>query len=321
MELLAGEEPGPGLRCTQTAAESGPAGHRDERGGRGCPEEPSPLCSEARGAAWGGWSPAVAEDVTESLLRGCHEPPGRSSALADGQGPPTAPDPALPHEESPLPAEGSPGLESSSSSTLSLSGEDSETASSESTAPGLCCAPAGSEDECPICTEPYDNERHKAALLNCNHGLCHACLRAIMDTADGAEFGRVRCPICRQKTPMLEWEICKLQEELLLLHAEPGPPTALTDPRPPVLPPRRPGLAGALEHHFQVRFHTSRMFGCLPCVRYPAGLIRALGRLQGRCRCCYLLLLALLLVAELLSLLLIFLPIVLMVLLFLILDK
>uniref|UniRef100_A0A8C4TLS5 RING-type domain-containing protein n=1 Tax=Falco tinnunculus TaxID=100819 RepID=A0A8C4TLS5_FALTI len=179
----------------------------------------------------------------------------------------------------------------------------------------------GSEDECPICTEPYDEQQHKLALLNCNHGLCHACLRAIMDTAAGAEFGRVRCPICRQKTPMLEWEICKLQEELLLLHVQPGSTDALATPRPPALPPRRPGLAGALEHRFQVRFHTSRMFGCLPCVRYPPCLIRGLGRLEHRCRCCYLLVLALLLAAEMLSLLLIFLPIVLMVLLFLILDK
>uniref|UniRef100_A0A8C9N7Y9 NADPH dependent diflavin oxidoreductase 1 n=1 Tax=Serinus canaria TaxID=9135 RepID=A0A8C9N7Y9_SERCA len=153
------------------------------------------------------------------------------------------------------------------------------------------------------------------------HGLCRACLRAIMDTATGAELGRVRCPICRQKTPMLEWEICKLQEELLLLHAQPGSPGALATPRPPALPPRRPGLAGALEHRFQVRFHTSRMFGCLPCVRYPPCLIRALTRLERRCRCCYLLLLALLLAAEMLSLLLIFLPILLMVMLFLILDK
>lgn len=321
MELLAREEPGPGPQCTQTAAESNPAGQQDEPGGLGGPEEPPPLCSETRSTACGHGSPTVAEDVAESPLHGCHEPPGHSAALADGQGPSTASNPVLPRGESPLPPEGSPSLESSSSSTLSLSAEGSEMASSESTVPGLCCAPVGSEDECPICTEPYDDEQHKAALLNCNHGLCHACLRAIMDTADGAEFGRVRCPICRQKTPMLEWEICKLQEELLLLHAEPGPPTALTAPRPPALPPRCPGLAGALEHHFQVRFHTSRMFGCLPCVRYPPGLIRALGRLRGRCRCCYLLLLALLLVAELLSLLLIFLPIVLMVLLFLILDK
>ncbi|KAM6243882.1 ring finger protein-like isoform 2-T2 [Porphyrio hochstetteri] len=211
-------------------------------------------------------------------------------------------------------------LESASSSILSLSHEEEEMSSCETLAEP-CHVPGGSEDECPICTEPYDDQRHKPALLNCNHGLCRACLRAIMDTAAGAEFGRVRCPICRQKTPMLEWEICKLQEELLLLHAQPSTPGALTTPRPPALPPRRPGLAGALEHRFQVRFHTSRMFGCLPCIRYPPCLIHGLERLERRCRCCYLLVLVLLLTAEMLSLLLIFLPIVLMVMLFLILDK
>ncbi|XP_054705130.1 ring finger protein-like [Grus americana] len=224
------------------------------------------------------------------------------------------------YRESPAPRGASRSLESASSSILSLSGEEEETSSSEVVAEP-CCVPAGSEDECPICTEPYDDQQHKPALLNCNHGLCRACLRAIMDTAAGAEFGRVRCPICRQKTPMLEWEICKLQEELLLLHAQPTSPGTLTTPRPPALPPRRPGLTGALEHRFQVRFHTSRMFGCLPCIRYPPCLIHGLGRLERRCRCCYLLVLVLLLVAEMLSLLLIFLPIVLMVMLFLILDK
>uniref|UniRef100_A0A8C3CBH9 Ring finger protein 224 n=1 Tax=Cairina moschata TaxID=8855 RepID=A0A8C3CBH9_CAIMO len=53
-------------------------------------------------------------------------------------------------------------------------------------------------DECPICTEPYDDQRHKPALLNCNHGLCRACLRAIMDTAAGRW---IPCPQCRQNTP------------------------------------------------------------------------------------------------------------------------
>lgn len=323
MELVVGEELGPGSRPMQAAGGEGQAGRRGESEpeGPGGPTELPPLCGEAPAAAWGSWSPAVAEDTIEPLLNGCHKPPTHGAVLTEGQDPPTATIPILPHEETPVPPEGSPSLGSASSSILSLSAEDGETSSSETTVPEPCHTPVGGEDECPICTEPYDDQRHKPALLNCNHGLCRACLRAIMDTAASAEFGRVRCPICRQKTPMLEWEICKLQEELLLLHAQPSPTSALAAPRPPVLPPRRPGLTGALEHHFQVRFHTSRMFGCLPCVRYPPCLIRGLGRLERRCRCCYLLLLALLLVAELFSLLLIFLPIVLMVLLFLILDK
>ncbi|XP_053940287.1 ring finger protein-like [Cuculus canorus] len=324
MEVAAGEEAQPSSQPGQAANEESCAGQQDESepAGLGGPAEPPQLCGEAPAPAWGRWNVPLVEDATAVLLPRHDETPAHSASLPVEQDPPaaTAASPILPCSESPVPQQGSPSLESTSSSILSLSGEEEETSSSEAVAEP-CHVLAGSEDECPICTEPYDDERHKPALLNCNHGLCRACLRAIMDTAASAEFGRVRCPICRQKTPMLEWEICKLQEELLLLHAQPGSSDALATPRPPALPPRRPGLAGALEHRFQVRFHTSRMFGCLPCVRYPPCLIRGLGRLERRCRCCYLVVLALLLAAEMLSLLLIFLPIVLMVLLFLILDK
>ncbi|KAM6047797.1 ring finger protein-like [Chlamydotis macqueenii] len=326
MEPAAGEEAEPGPQTVQAAGGEGCAGQRGESeivGSEG-PGEPPRLCGEVPATAWGCWNPPPAEDATKPLLPGHDEPPAHGASLPAGQDPPaaTATSPILPCRESPVPHGGSSSLESASSSILSFSGEEEETSSDEVVVGAeVCRVPAGSEDECPICTEPYDDQRHKPTLLNCNHGLCRACLRAIMDTAASAEFGRVRCPICRQKTPMLEWEICKLQEELLLLHAQPGSPSTLATPRPPALPPRRPGLAGALEHRFQVRFHTSRMFGCLPCVRYPPCLIHGLGRLERRCRCCYLLVLALLLAAEMLSLLLIFLPIVLMVLLFLILDK
>lgn len=320
MEPAAGEKADPDPPPVQAAPGEGRDRQRDESEtlGSGDPGEPPRRCGEASAAAWGCWEPPPAQDAREPLLPGHEEPPAHGASLPAGQGPPAADSPVLPRGESP-----SPSSERISSSVLSLFGEAEEEASSDgvAVAAGPCPVLAGSEDECPICTEPYDEQRHKAAVLNCNHGLCRACLRAIMDTATGAEFGRVRCPICRQKTPMLEWEICKLQEELLLLHAQPGSPGTLATSRPPALPPRRPGLAGALEHRFQVRFHTSRMFGCLPCVRYPPCLIRALARLERRCRCCYLLLLALLLAAEMLSLLLIFLPIVLMVMLFLILDK
>lgn len=186
-----------------------------------------------------------------------------------------------------------------------------------------CCILAeeasGDEQECPICTEPYDPNLRKPALLNCGHVLCGRCLHTIMEVATTADIGRVRCPICRQKTPMMEWEICKLQEELLLLHSEPSP--VLTPPALDVLPVRRSGLWGSLEHHFQVRFHTTRMIGFLPCFHYPPCLISGLARLERRCRWCYRLALVALLVAEMLSLMLVFLPIVLLLLLFLILDR
>lgn len=325
MESAAGEEAEPGPQPVPAAAGEGCARQLGESKtvGSGGPGEPPQLC-EAPATAWSCWNPPPVEEPAEPLLPGHDEPLAHGASLPAGQDPPaaTTTSPILPGNEKPAPQRGSPSPESSFSSILSFSGEEEETSSDEAAAAAeQCHVPAGSEDECPICTEPYDEQRHRPTLLNCNHGLCRACLRAIMDTAAGAEFGRVRCPICRQKTPMLEWEICKLQEELLLLHTQPGSPGALATTRPPALPARRPGLAGALEHRFQVRFHTSRMFGCLPCVRYPPCLIRRLGRLERRCRCCYLLLLALLLVAEMLSLLLIFLPVVLMVLLFLILDK
>ncbi|KAM8796681.1 ring finger protein-like [Eudromia elegans] len=271
------------------------------------PSHPSPCLQEAPAAPWGHWSPA-AVTVVEAA--------------------PPAPDELLPalamqaggRTSSPSQV-GPASLESASSSMLSLYGKEGETSDSEEAAATRClqAAAGAGEDECPICTEPYDGQWRKQALLNCDHALCGTCLRAIMEAAGSSEFGRVRCPMCRQNTPMLEWEICKLQEELLLLHAQPvqGPAVSGTA----AVPPPRPGVTGALEHHFQVRFHTSRMFGCLPCVRYPLCLIQALGRLERRCRCCYLLLLAALLGAEMLSLFLIFLPIVLLVLLFLILDK
>uniref|UniRef100_A0A672U7U6 Ring finger protein 224 n=1 Tax=Strigops habroptila TaxID=2489341 RepID=A0A672U7U6_STRHB len=66
------------------------------------------------------------------------------------------------------------------------------------------------EDECPICTEPYDDQRHKPALLNCNHGLCRACLRAIMDTAQRW----IPCPQCRQNTPTPRGGVAMLDLDL-----------------------------------------------------------------------------------------------------------
>ncbi|XP_054854027.1 ring finger protein-like [Eublepharis macularius] len=175
------------------------------------------------------------------------------------------------------------------------------------------------EQECPICTELYDQDKRRPALLNCSHVLCDQCLRSIMEASSAADIGRVRCPICRQKTPMMEWEICKLQEEMLLMNSEQGP--AVAPPTFTALPARRPGVWGSLEHHFQVRFHTTRMVGFLPCLRYPPSLISGLARLEQHCRWCYRLALVGLLISEMLSLLLVFLPIVLLLLLFLILDK
>ncbi|XP_044295688.1 translation initiation factor IF-2-like [Varanus komodoensis] len=184
-----------------------------------------------------------------------------------------------------------------------------------------CCIQAedGGERECPICTELYDSGPRRPALLNCGHALCGQCLHAIMAAGSAADIGRMRCPMCRQKTPMMEWEIARLQEELLLLSSAPGP--ALAPPTPHLLPARRPGFWGGLEHHFQVRFHTGRAVGFLPCLRYPRCLVGGLARLREGCRPGYLLVLLVLLGAEMLSLLVFFLPLALLLLVFLFLDR
>ncbi|XP_069465945.1 ring finger protein-like [Ambystoma mexicanum] len=164
--------------------------------------------------------------------------------------------------------------------------------------------------ECPICTEPYDAGRRRQALLNCSHVVCDSCVQAIMDQASQAEVGRLRCPLCRQKTPMMKWEIRKLQEEMLERDC-----TRLQIFRaPPVVLQRRPGPWGALEYSFQQRFRTSRTFSCIPCLHYPLCFIECLNKLERRHRCCYLFVLALLYCAEKLCFLLPFLPIMMLIL-------
>lgn len=166
------------------------------------------------------------------------------------------------------------------------------------------------QKECPICTEQYDMGRCRQALLNCQHVVCDSCVKAIMDQSGQADIGRVKCPICRQKTPMMKWEILKLQETMLEQDC-----TRLHTVRAPLtVAPRRPGLWGALEYNFQQRFRTSRTFSCIPCLRYPLCFIERLNELERRNRCCYLFTLVLLYFVEKLCFVLPFLPILMLVL-------
>lgn len=177
----------------------------------------------------------------------------------------------------------------------------------------------GEEDECPICTEPYGPGEHRLAPLNCGHGLCAGCLHRLLGTAPSADLGRVRCPLCRQKTPMLEWEICRLQEELLQADGPQRPPPAAPPP-----PPRRgPRPWGSLEHRYQLRFLTGPVGGrgCLPFLPCPPCLGTWLWALRERGPCARRLALLGLLALELLGLLLIFTPLVLLGLLLVLLDS
>ncbi|XP_039076709.1 uncharacterized protein LOC120222796 [Hyaena hyaena] len=181
--------------------------------------------------------------------------------------------------------------------------------------------PAGgpSQEECPICTEPYGPGEHRLALLNCGHGLCVDCLHQLLGTAPGTELGRVCCPLCRQRTPTLEWEICRLQEELLQADGpqSPRPPT------PPAPPRRGPGPWASLEHRYQLRFLAGPVGGqgCLPFLPCPPCLGARLWALRGRGPCARRLALLGLLALELLGLLLIFTPLLLLGLLFVLLER
>ncbi|KAM7093124.1 ring finger protein-like [Molossus nigricans] len=175
------------------------------------------------------------------------------------------------------------------------------------------------EEECPICTEPYGPGEHRLALLNCGHGLCSGCLHQLLGTAPSADLGRVRCPLCRQKTPMLEWEICQLQEELLQADGPPRPPS----PMPPTPPRRGLGPWACLEYRYQLRFLAGPVGGqgCLPFLPCPPCLGAWLWALRERGPCARRLALLCLLALELLGLVLIFTPLMLLGLLFMLLDR
>ncbi|KAM3912487.1 ring finger protein-like [Leptodactylus fuscus] len=161
------------------------------------------------------------------------------------------------------------------------------------------------EQECPICTELYDTTKHKQSLLNCNHVFCDNCVKTMVNTANQANLCRVTCPICRQTTPMVEWEVRKMQEQMM----ESG--GVCTQPEYMPLQPlvRRPGLCGALEYRFHKRFRTGRLCLFPPCFRNPQRLMNQLTRLEHRCRCMYLVALLFFLFAEFFCLTFLFLPI------------
>ncbi|XP_043772063.1 LOW QUALITY PROTEIN: uncharacterized protein LOC122702551, partial [Cervus elaphus] len=171
-------------------------------------------------------------------------------------------------------------------------------------------------EECPVCMEPC-GPAHRLALLNCGHGLCTGCLHRLLATTPG-DLGRVCCPLCRQKTPMLEWEICQLQEELLWADGPPPPPA----PHPPLPARRGRGPWASLEHRYQLRFLPGAVGGrgCLPFLPCPPCLGAWLWALRGRGPCARRLALLSLLALELLGLLLVFTPLLLLGLLFVLLD-
>ncbi|XP_040261363.1 uncharacterized protein LOC120977466 [Bufo bufo] len=170
------------------------------------------------------------------------------------------------------------------------------------------------QEECPICTELYDTTKHKQSLLHCNHVFCDDCIRTMVNTANRTNLCRVTCPICRQTTPMLEWEVHKMQEQMMM---ESGGVCIEPDYVPAQALVRRPGLCGALEYRFHKRFRSGRLFLLRPCLRNPQGLMTRLNRLEHRCRCLYLFALMFLLFAEFFCFFFLFLPILVFILMIL----
>ena len=117
-------------------------------------------------------------------------------------------------------------------------------------------------EECPICTEPYDVEcGRRMVLLNCDHTLCRGCLTSILKRA--VDPSRVQCPLCRQKTPILHWEIQRMQEEIVYCSGVYGPgqmeEDSLTEPE------STPRLCPGLEERLLSRVGPVRLCGC--CLR------------------------------------------------------
>ncbi|KAL4609396.1 hypothetical protein GN956_G23535 [Arapaima gigas] len=177
----------------------------------------------------------------------------------------------------------------------------------------------GLVEECPICTDSYESSGGRGrAMLNCDHAVCRSCLDDMQKHA--ADGSRACCPLCRQKTPLLSWEIRRMQEETMSLmgasYARSGaaPATSLTPPPPPA----EPGTWAALERRLDSRIETATVCGCFS---YPPGLVRGIRRLRLQCHCCYSAGLLLLYLVEISCLLLVFLPVLVLVLLFTLANK
>ena len=191
--------------------------------------------------------------------------------------------------------------------TLGPAGQECESGS------GPVQADSGSVlDECPICTESYHSRGDRSmALLNCDHSMCQRCLATMLRRA--ADCSRAQCPLCRQKTPMLQWEIYRLQEDTAFCTNPPNPSVPmLTEPE---AEPQNPGLCSALEQRLLLQAETARVCGCFGHPRWLMQLIRRMQR-RNHCRCCYITLLVIMYLAELTFLCLVFLPVVVLVLLF-----
>ncbi|XP_072309371.1 uncharacterized protein [Eucyclogobius newberryi] len=88
-----------------------------------------------------------------------------------------------------------------------------QTPSSAGTEPTHGDVPQESGEECPVCTEPFQTQGdHAAAVLHCNHPVCQRCLQSVQRLS--GDPSRLRCPLCRQTTPLPQWDVLSRQDDM-----------------------------------------------------------------------------------------------------------
>ncbi|XP_015683951.1 E3 ubiquitin-protein ligase RNF182-like [Protobothrops mucrosquamatus] len=83
---------------------------------------------------------------------------------------------------------------------------------------------AAAETECGICCEGFDGRARRPKLLGCRHQVCARCLRRMAEA--GRSPAGLRCPFCRQETPVPGEDVARLPDDgrVLALLGHPGGP-------------------------------------------------------------------------------------------------
>ena len=84
---------------------------------------------------------------------------------------------------------------------------------------------------CGICTEPYDDNEHKAKFLTCYHTFCSQCLSQWHVKKGEANTSSIQCPNCDQLTSVPENGIAGLQTNFYIESMKENPAEADT-PKP-----------------------------------------------------------------------------------------
>ena len=84
---------------------------------------------------------------------------------------------------------------------------------------------------CGICTEPYDDNEHKAKFLTCHHTFCSQCLSQWHGKKGEANTSSIQCPNCDQLTSVPENGIAGLQTNFYIESMKENPKEA-EEPKP-----------------------------------------------------------------------------------------